>query len=71
MMTKKHFNAMAKIIANSHLSREGKRALARDFVQWLKTESPAFDSSRFYEAAVPSIELELEAPSTLPENNAA
>ena len=51
-MTKKHFEAIARIIFVSNTTRYQRKVLAIDFSNYLKTENPRFNSERFIKAAV-------------------
>ena len=49
-MTTKHFVAIAKILANTEMPAETRRALAREFADLAHEENPRFSYERFFAA---------------------
>lgn len=47
MMSRKHFKALAEIL-NDHKASD---QMISDVSNWLRSQNPRFDSSRFYQAA--------------------
>lgn len=50
-LTKKYFDKIADIIANSKTSDRQKQELAEDFADWLRTTNSNFDTVRFVDKA--------------------
>lgn len=53
MLSRKHYIEVAKILADSDLSQEARRSIAKDLADYFKGDNARFDRDRFMTAACP------------------